>query len=100
MDNPTYVTRRPPFQACTAHQMKFSKDRWIKGMYAPRKPQVNRFCTVKPTCQVSPHQAMMQEKRQTTARETMMTAIAWPTERPWVNKVFGVCHVETFNAPL
>jgi hypothetical protein len=30
----------------------------------------------------------------------MMIAIAWPTERPWVSRVLGVCHVATFNAPL
>jgi hypothetical protein len=69
-------------------------------MYAPRKPQVNRFCTVKPICQVRPHQAIMHENKQTMALETMMIAIAWPTERPWVSRVLGVCHVATFRAPL
>lgn len=27
-------------------------------------------------------------------------AIAWPTERPWVRKVFGVCHVATVSEEL
>lgn len=43
---------------------------------------------------------MMHEKRQTTALETIMMAIAWPTESPCVSNVFGVCHVATFSAPL
>ena len=69
-------------------------------MYAPRKPQVKRFWTVKPICQVRPHQAMMQENKQTTALDTIITAIAWPTERPCVKSVLGVCQVATFKAPL
>jgi hypothetical protein len=43
---------------------------------------------------------MMHEKRHTIALDTTMTAIACPTDIPCVRKVFGVCHVATFSAPL
>ena len=43
---------------------------------------------------------MMQENKQTTALDTIITAIAWPTERPCVKSVLGVCQVATFKAPL
>lgn len=43
---------------------------------------------------------MMHEKRQTMALDTTITAIACPTDIPCVKKVFGVCHVATFSAPL
>jgi hypothetical protein len=42
----------------------------------------------------------MHEKRHTIALDTTMTAIACPTDIPCVRKVFGVCHVATFSAPL
>lgn len=42
----------------------------------------------------------MHEKRQTIALDMMMIAIACPTDMPWVRRVFGVCHVDTFSAPL
>lgn len=29
-----------------------------------------------------------------------MTAMAWPTESPWVRKVLGVCHVATLREDL
>ena len=80
--------------------MKFNKHRWRSGIYAPRKPHVNRFCTVKPTCHVKPHQAITQAKKETMNREITIIAMAWPTESPCVRKVFGVCHVAIFNAPL
>jgi hypothetical protein len=51
-------------------------------------------------CQVKPHHAMMQAKRDTMNLDTTMIAMAWPTERPWVRKVLGVCQVATFKAPL
>lgn len=51
-------------------------------------------------CQVNPHHAMIHENRHTIARDTMIIAIACPTDIPCVKRVFGVCHVDTFRAPL
>lgn len=51
-------------------------------------------------CQVKPHHAMMQANNVTVILDTTIMAMAWPTERPWVRKVLGVCHVATFRAPL
>jgi hypothetical protein len=44
-------------------------------------------------CQVSPHQAIRVEKRDMSSRPTMMTAIDWETERPWVRNVLGDCQL-------
>lgn len=70
------MTSLPPFQHCTAFQMKFSNDLWMRGMYAPLRPQVNLFCTVKPMCHRHPHQPMTIEKNDTIRREMTMIAIA------------------------
>lgn len=69
-------------------------------MYDPRSPQVNRFCTVKPMCHFKPHHPMTQAKKDTMKRDMTMIAMACPTERPWVRKVLGVCHVAILRAPL
>ncbi len=44
-----------------------------------------------------PHQATNVEKIPTIARAITITAIDWPTERPAVRNVLGICHVATYE---
>lgn len=43
---------------------------------------------------------MTHAKKETINRETTIMAIAWPTDKPWVRNVLGVCQVDTLSAPL
>ena len=61
---------------------------------------MKRFCTVNPICHVNPHHATKTAKMQHRALEMTITAMAWPTDSPWVRNVFGVCHVATLREDL